>query len=188
MPIPLPALPTMRITRTCTLTFTLALALIVACHAPATQQSPAPTRLQQLADQPLDEPPVTTERVWAAVSAPENVVDGEVGRWVRNAMYLAFKDGVPLARRQQLLDSVQARAVGGHTLGSTRFYLLVFEHLRPAPRDAALDALFTLADGLRDHPDVRGVRTIDLTPLFQHQATPAMATDLVRLTQASATF
>lgn len=162
--IPLPALPTMRIARPSTLSFVLALALIAACHAPATEKSLAPTPLQHFADQPLDQPPVTTERVWAAVSAPENIVEGEVGRWVRNALYVRFTEGVPLARRRYLVDSVQARAVGGFTLGQGTFYLLVFEHLRPAPRDAALDALFTLADGLQAHPDVRGVRTIDLTP------------------------
>ena len=50
-------------------------------------------------------------------------------------------DSVHLARRQRLLDSVRARAVGGYTLGTRRFHLLIFEHLRQA-RDAALDALF----------------------------------------------
>lgn len=141
MPIPLPALLTMRNARPSTLRFALALALIAACHAPAREMSPALTPLQHLAEQPLDQAPVTTERVWAAVSAPENIVDGEVGRRVRNALYVRFTEGVPLARRRHLVDSVQARAVGGFTLGQGTFYLLVFEHLRLAPRDAALDVL-----------------------------------------------
>ena len=143
----------------------LALLFAAACHGPVHAPAPvAPSPLERLPEQPLDEPPVTTDNVWASVTAPENIVHDEAGRpWVRNALYLGFTEGVPLARRQHLVDSVQARVVGGTTLGSTPLYLLVFEHLRPSPSDAALDALFRLADELRAHRDVRGVITLELT-------------------------
>jgi hypothetical protein len=145
---------------------TIALLLVTACRGPSQSPVPGPSPLQRLADQPLDQPPHTTDSVWAVVTAPENVIDdGEGGRWVRNALYVGFVDGVPLARRQQLVDSIQGRAVGGTTLGSTPLHLLVFEHLRPAPRDVAFDALFNLTDGLRAHPEVKSVLTIELTPM-----------------------
>lgn len=145
----------------------IALLLVTACRGPAQSPVPGPSPLHLLADQPLDQPPHTTDSVWAVVTAPQNVIDdGEGGRWVHNALYVAFVDGVPIARRQQLVDSVQARVVGGTTLGLTPLHLLVFEHLRPAPRDVALDALFKLTDGLRAHPEVKSVLTIELTPSF----------------------
>lgn len=109
-----------------------------------------------------DWPVHTTDSVWRTVTAPQNVIVDDDGlRWVRNAMYLSFADSLQLGRKQAIVDSLGGRAVGGFTLGTRTFYLVVFD-LEAVPRRSRLDAVLTLAEQLRAHPGIRAVLPIDL--------------------------